>query len=408
MPIDRNDKVNGVSTETYVKAQILARGVRFSEGALLRATSVNAKLQNLNYNLPLNAASNRPQELLLTGADGYETVVSCVSPTGRGANVLVDIDANGDLTAAIDGALMNGLAVAFVTEPEYYLKPLSNGEIAKKYVSACGYDELNILPWKGCAISEVCKFCGVNSVAQANTLGDSSASSMKSYAEWEDYKPRYLPYLKEAVELAIGAECYRKHAHVILISGNLSDKNLDLQSVVFAEIAKYLHPSVEKISTEGIVAVITPPADLALIDGLKGSGVSVVVFNLEVANDPWFSRYCPGKSNIGRDFILARLEHAVSVFGKGNVWTNFVLGLEPIDKLLETCEQLARKGIASSANVLHLDHGNSLDCAVPDFVEIIGFFRELDKIIRKYHFKPLYCAKALRTSLANEASAGRM
>ncbi len=90
------------------------------------------------------------------------------------------------------------------------------------------------------------------------------------------------------------------------------------------------------------------------------------------------------------------------------MWTNFVLGLEPVDDLLAVCRTLALDGIVPSANVLHFDEGNQIDCAPPSLNDVAHFFIELNRINCAQDFRPYYCAKALRTSLTNEAFAQRL
>ena len=85
------------------------------------------------------------------------------------------------------------------------------------------------------------------------------------------------------------------------------------------------------------------------------------------------------------------------------MWTNLVFGLENIKDTLKECAKLVSDGIVISANVLHLDKGNSLDCNIPLTKDIIDFFYRLEILNNQKGFSPFYCAKALRTSLSNEA-----
>jgi len=381
----------------------------FSAAALARAVQDNAKVQNWVYNSPVNAEASRPQELFLTSEDGYTTVVSCVATLNPERAVYLDVDKANKLVATVGDELVGGVHITYVPQPSYYQYRLPNGDTAKQYVSACGFDELNIIPWKGCFISKMCKFCGVNTVTR-KVDGDSlNAFDLSYYFDlWQEKKGAYLANLKVAVEHAMRDDCYNEHMHVIMISGNLADHLLDKQAEIYAEVAAELHPLIAAKSTEGIIAVITPPRSLGHIDLLKQSGIDIAVFNLEVGNEPWFSEYCPGKRHLGLNYFNERLDYAVNIFGRGKVWTNFVLGLEPIDPLLELCDQLASKGIASSANVLHLDEGNRLLCSVPTHETVMEFFYRLSEIYKKYNLKPFYCAKALRTSLSNEAFEGRI
>jgi hypothetical protein len=210
------------------------------------------------------------------------------------------------------------------------------------------------------------------------------------------------------LDTALKDECFAEHTHVIIISGNLKDEKLDKQALIYSEIASAIYNTIEKKATEGIVAVLMPPKDKSLISDLKKSGIENVVFNLEVGDEGLFNKYCPGKRNIGYNHIMSSLHYAVDVFGYGHSWTNFVLGLEPVNNLLELVRNLASFGIVSSANVLHLDKGNRLDCTVPSYQDVLDFFFELSQILRENNQKPFYCSKALRTSLSNEAYEGRI
>lgn len=391
-----------VDEETYLKALILSRGIVFSDNALKIATVEKAKGQNLVYNMPLNASNSRPQELIIKNKnDSYEVVVSCVASNLTSTPILLDADDDARLFAVADGERIENIEIHFVEEPEYYSKLLSNGKLVKKYVSACGLDELNIIPWKGCAISRGCRFCGVNNFVKSDELSAHKISKNKN--EWNQICEEYLNNLEEAIIIAKQSECYKEHAHVILIAGNLSNENLDFEAEVFSQIAERINPLVKDISQEGIVAVITPPNKMEYIDKLKTAGVEKVVFNLEAITESGFEKYCPGKHDLGYQFFVERLKYSINTFGKGNVWTNLVFGLEKKENVLEKCESLAKEGIVISANVLHLDKGNTLDCNVPTINDVVDFFYKLEQINVRERFSPFYCAKALRTSLSNEA-----
>lgn len=151
-----------------------------------------------------------------------------------------------------------------------------------------------------------------------------------------------------------------------------------------------------------------PPIDLRLLRLMRDHGIEVGVFNLEAFTPTAFSLHCPGKDRIGRNHYLATLVAGVEAFGWGRSWCNFVLGLESASDLLAGCEDLASRGITPGANVLHLDHGARLKEEPPSIEAVIAFYRDLAAIYRRYEHRPYYCQLALRTSLANEAFAGRL
>lgn len=398
-----------MANEALLKAYILSRGVQFTQAALDYAILHLAKQQNLVYNAPKGYAKSRPQELLITGPTGYTVVASCTAPHDEAKSVW--IDTIGDrLVAIVDDLDFSGLSLAFVPEPGYYDKVTQSGTPLKRLVSACGLDELNIWPWHDCAISHKCTFCGVNKILRESESDDllTAFAISRSAEHWDQRKAAYLQDLKEAVQLAYDDDCYKEHLHLILIGGNLANDQLDRQAIIFTEIAGALHEVMGPRSTEGVVAVMMPPKDPSLLRQMKDGGIDIVVFNLEVAQEPYFSQLVPGKSRIGRDLIIERLEQSVPIFGRNKVWCNFVFGLEPVDGLLAMCEYLASKGITPGANVLHLDHGSSLHVVPPSVDEILYFYQQLAQIYRKHDLTPYYCQKALRTGLANEAFHGRL
>ena len=151
-----------------------------------------------------------------------------------------------------------------------------------------------------------------------------------------------------------------------------------------------------------------PPSNDKLLL-MKAANIKIVVFNLEIATEPWSSQYCPGKNCLRKNYIRQRLQDAVKIFGSGCVWSNFVMGLEPVSGLLNACSELAGEGIVPSANVFHRDAGSLLhDFPPPTFNTIVSFFNELAGIYHRFGLRPYYCSKALRTSLANEAYDGRL
>ena len=407
------DNQDAMKSESFVKAQILSNGITFTGKALLLAKNHHAKGQNLCYNLPcVSNALQRPQELLLVNAeDGYETVVSCVAPHQYRQPLVLDADNDNFHIRKANGNFIDNLFIDVVPEPGYYKHKLSDGSSARNYVSACGYDELNIFPWTGCAISKHCAFCGIEKVnsLQPKEKTLSAQKLSRDPGIWKNLAPTYLSKLKEAIQIAIGDRIYREHMHLIIISGNLRDDLLDLEAEIYSQIAQCIAPVVAMKATEGIIAVMEPPPSDDKLLLMKEAGIKTVVFNLEVATEPWASRYCPGKNRLATNYIMQRLHAALKIFAPQSVWSNFVMGLEPISNLLKACSALATEGIVPSANVFHRDAGSLLhDYNPPTIGEIITFFNKLASVYHQTGQRPYYCAKALRTSLTNEAYEGRL
>ncbi len=76
---------------------------------------------------------------------------------------------------------------------------------------------------------------------------------------------------------------------------------------------------------------------------LRDAGAVEVKYNVETMDPEIFSRVCPGLS---LERILRALKHAVQVFGKNHVFSNFIIGLGETDETVETgVEMLARMGV---------------------------------------------------------------
>ena len=425
-----------MNAESLAKAYVLTHGVQFTQDALRFAVQCNAKRQNAVYNLPakdtaiptvqrdnvelclLHSESrlDRPQELFLKGEDGYTVCVSAVSPLPDRDPATVHFS-DGRLTLSTPsmpaiGQMLDQLA--FVPQPSYYDRHTTSGTPIQRWVSACGYDEMNIWPWHDCAISRPCTFCGINVVQKQTGRDVDFLHALKMRREpdpdrlWLSVREDVVAEITEAVELAINDDCYRDEIHLIIISGNLADHQLDAQARIYADIAGAITRRYPGRFVEGAVAVTTPPLDLGLLRMMHNSGIEVGVFNLEAFTPAAFAKHCPGKDRIGRKHYLKTLETGVDVFGWGRSWCNFVLGLEPTADLLSGCEELASRGITPGANVLHGDHGASAKLNPPGLETVVNFYRQLAAICRRHKQRPYYCQLALRTSLANEAFAGRL
>jgi len=417
--------------ESLAKAYVLTHGVQFTMSALEYAETVGAKRQNMVYNMPALADSNgkavralsnqnsshlaRPQELFFSGDDGYKVCVSATSPVHGRNSAIVDFDGKNLLLQTPD-RLEIGKQLAlteFVPEPAYYNLKTRSGRAVTRWVSACGYDEMNIWPWHDCAIKQACSFCGINAVQKQvgrevdiiHSLKLRNRQNLQAY--WDEIGQSVIDEITESVNLALSDPCYSQEIHLIMISGNLADHQLDTQAIIYSDIAREISKQNPTRFAEGIVAVTAPPLNTELITLMKQSGIDVGVFNLEAFTPSAFSFHCKGKNNIGRDVYLNALIKGVEVFGRGRSWCNFVFGLEPASDLLTGCEELASQGITPGANVYHRDHGASFLGEAPHLDEVLTFYSTLADIYHQHGLRPYYCEKALRTSLANEAFAGR-
>ncbi len=96
----------------------------------------------------------------------------------------------------------------------------------------------------------------------------------------------------------------------------------------------------------GSQAVLVPPVQLQQIEELKEAGWEGVAFNLEVWDERLWPGIVPGKAALmPRERWLGALEYAVQVFGRGNVASVLVAGIEPKSSFLAGVEWMAQRGI---------------------------------------------------------------
>lgn len=140
------------------------------------------------------------------------------------------------------------------------------------------------------------------------------------------------------------------------------------------------------------VAIIGAPDDIAIVEKYKEAGFKNISHNIEVWNRHLFSAICPGKEkrNGGWQHWVDALEHSVEVFGWGNVHSNLVGGLEPLDSALEGIEYLASKGVVVHFSVFRPEVGTPLEGYRSPEAE--WHYRLVDKattIFRRYGFNTL-------------------
>ncbi len=132
-------------------------------------------------------------------------------------------------------------------------------------------------------------------------------------------------------------------------------------STFFAEteekyITAYMNAIRENVGGERlrgeILLYITPPASCDVIDRYFALGASRIACSLEVWDDRLGAIFTPGK----REFTtkqrhLTALTYIAENYGSGKAFSNFIIGLEPIETLTEGARFLAERGIIPSASV---------------------------------------------------------
>lgn len=135
------------------------------------------------------------------------------------------------------------------------------------------------------------------------------------------------------------------HTHLFILSGGLLD--VDYVWQICLKIAQAINKYFSIKNIDSYLNLI-PPKNLTLLKKAQEIGFKYICYNLEVFGKNNFKIVCPGKDMVyGYKEFLKVFEYSVSLFGRGKVRCNFVLGAQPVNQLLAGVKILAEKGIVA-------------------------------------------------------------
>ena len=140
----------------------------------------------------------------------------------------------------------------------------------------------------------------------------------------------------------------------------------------------------EKMNGE-ILLYITPPEDTKLIDRYFALGAGRIACSLEVWDDAAAEIVTPGKrAYTTKERHLNALCYIAEKFGPGKAFSNFVIGLEPLESLREGAVWLAERGIIPSASVW-MPFGKPVRGSLkpPD----LDYFREVKEMLAELYVR---------------------
>jgi hypothetical protein len=138
-----------------------------------------------------------------------------------------------------------------------------------------------------------------------------------------------------------------------------------------------------------LLLYITPPTDYSLADTYFSLGASRIACSLEIWDMALAREITPGKIEYAtRERHLDFLSRIAGKYGPGKAFSNFIIGIEGIDTLMEGASELAQRGILPSASVW-MPMGKPVRGSMkpPD----VDYYRRV-----KEHFAELYVKYNLR------------
>jgi len=322
----------GLEKEIWVKANLLAEGIRFEESALEGICTVYKEQSRWLFDWNIGEHHYYlPEELLLP----MDTTVQVRE--NKNSPWLCTVE-DGVLIVKKDGKFV--IEARHIPRPKYYSMEASEGVIMRRIAPKRGQDclVLNYAPfcmyW---STNDGCRFCNI--VPNMKWTKDDLQISKRSYDQ-----------IMKTAKAAFEEGAVR---HILLTGGFMSvgkesGKAVDLEDQMILSVIRAMQ---EGIGSDDIpVNVIrTVPKDknLKSIEEHKTLGAYSVAYNLEVWDPALFARYCSGKQKVqGRDHWLKGLVVATEVYGAGKVSTHLVTGfMEPEETLLEGVEWCSERGV---------------------------------------------------------------
>ena len=281
---------------------------------------------------------------------------------------------------------------------------IGKNAIIEDYIDIVGIDRVSILFFEGCynwLSGSPCKFCDLHPKEEDSQYRP-SLNLLKNYNYnvkewWESYRDTYLKGLEYSLRRIISSKKL-KHIHLFFMAGNMPQLE-DVWNIA-EDTIDYLSKTIN-ISVLDNYLNIAPHDNIERLKRIKSLGIKQVQYNLEVVDKKNFENTCPGK--IKFDSFFKKMKEAVNVMGRGNVRSNFVLGLDDFDDTLKFAEKIAENGIVFDYSVFQPKRCTPYaEKKSPDFDIVINFSNKLVEIYKKYKFKRIFCSLSSRSSILNE------
>lgn len=215
--------------------------------------------------------------------------------------------------------------ITFATRPSFYDLQTADGIPYSHIATLHSTDVLATTVLQNCIRYDqpdtACQFCSIGqSLAAGNTIAHKTPQQLAEVA-------------KAAVELD-GVK------HMVMTTG--TPATLDRGAAILCDSVRAVKAAVNI----PIQVQCEPPKDLLWIDRLKAAGADALGLHLEVINPLNRKKIMPSKSNISVEEYLQAFEHAVPLFGRGQVSTYILAGLgDSREEILALCQQLIKIGV---------------------------------------------------------------
>ena len=296
------------------------------------------------------------------------------------------------------------LKVDFIKEYDILKDTIEDELLVGDYIDVVGLDRISLLLFEGCynwICGKQCKFCDLHPKKVSEKVCRPTLNNLYKYSSvdewWNSQKELFFENTNLALDKLLN-NTELMHKHLFIMAGNLND----LQTV-WKFLVEFIENLTKRFNLRDFDTIVNvcPHNSIESLKELRKLGIKQVQYNLEIANENLFTYSCPGK--IEYKEFLKKLYEAVNIFGKGNVRSNFVLGLQDLNELINECEKFAEKGIVSDYSVFQPKMNTPYShLKAPNMKDVINFTEKLVNIYIKYHQHPIFCSLSSRSSIVNE------
>lgn len=256
--------------------------------------------------------------------DGATVMVPVHNSVSQASPYILNADGRGTVSVADrQGAALS--AVDLTGEPAFYRYSTADGIPYRSIALLHGRDVLATTLLQTCIRfrdrSESCQFCAIE-----QSLEDSRTLVRKT--------PEQVAEVAEAAVRLDGVK------QLVMTTGtpNSDDRGARLMAETAAAVKQRVNIPIQ--------AQCEPPADPIWYERMKQAGIDSLGMHLEVVEPEVRRLIMPGKSEISVEQYFTAFEHAVGVFGRGQVSTYLLAGLgDSAQSLIHCSERLIALGV---------------------------------------------------------------
>lgn len=282
-----------------IKAEIICYGIKRNE--------VSDKIYDMEHKTKVKRTSNMGLQLLLS-----EDIIASIPYNEENHSNSEYYLYEEDKKVYLTNKKITIEVYPFPLEsPAWYDYKLKNGRYISDYIQKEGRDVLICSVSSSCCYfskNEQCAFCALNG----------------GIITKEDDR---LDYIIEALKIILTEDDTIKSIN--LTGGNLytSDRGASQYIRILKEI--------RSISNIPVAIEMSPPEDLKILEDFHKYGATAIEMNVEIWDDKIRKMMMPGKAQIKREYYIEAWKKAALIFGKGNVGSAIIIGLESLESSCE-------------------------------------------------------------------------